>query len=140
MTDRKSRKVILCVDDNREVLESLRRQLRGGLDGAARVELANSAERALDRMEVLVDANRAGVVVVSDWLMPGLRGDEFVARLRARFGEIPVVVLSGHITLEASDTLEQMPQVLKILPKPWNGDDLLEVVHAGLLQTRSDED
>ena len=47
MTNRAPKKVVLCVDDNDEVLQSLRRQLRAGLDGAARVELSNNAERAL---------------------------------------------------------------------------------------------
>lgn len=137
MTERKPKQVVLCVDDNLEVLQALRRQLRGGLDGVARVEVASSAEKALDRMEVLAEAGRNGVVIVSDWLMPGLRGDEFVAQIKQRFGEIPVVVLSGHITLEATDILNNLPQVLKILPKPWAGDELLSLVRTGLQQTET---
>lgn len=132
MTDPKLKRVVLCVDDNTEVLQALRRQLRAGLGGAARIELANSAERALERLSHLNADDRAGLVVVSDWLMPGLRGDEFVTELESRFGPIPVIVLSGHITLDARENLGSYPQVLSVMPKPWSEAELLKVVHNGL--------
>jgi CheY-like chemotaxis protein len=132
VTNRPPKRVVLCVDDNNEVLQSLRRQLRAGLDGAARVELSNNAERAMERLQALVETNRSGLVIVSDWLMPGLRGDQFVKQVREQFGDIPVVVLSGHITIEAKEALSAMPQVVEILPKPWAEGDLLQAVSTGL--------
>ena len=72
--------------------------------------------------------------------MPGLRGDQFVKQVRDQFGDIPVVVLSGHITIEAREALTVMPQVVDILPKPWTERDLLQAVTTGLKAPSISED
>ena len=129
---RSTRKIVFCVDDNVDVLNALRRQLRRGLDGKARIEVASSAAMALDRLEALADAERVAVVIVSDWLMPNMRGDTFIAEVERRFGKLPVVVLSGHITEEAAKAFRDRQQVIDIIPKPWPDSLLLDTVHQAL--------
>ena len=43
-------------------------------------------------------------------------------------GELQTIVLSGHITEEAALELSEMNQVLAIMAKPWNGEDLLQLI------------
>ena len=126
------RKIVFCVDDNVDVLNALRRQLRRGLAGKARIEVASGASMALDRMEMLSSQERVAIVIVSDWLMPNMRGDEFIAEVERRFGQLPVLVLSGHITPEAEASMKDKPQVLEVMPKPWPDDLLLKHVHEAL--------
>lgn len=133
------KRIILCVDDNVEVLQSLRRELRETLRGEARVQLATSAEAALKQIAAMEVLERLGLIIISDWLMPGMRGDEFVAQLRDEFGEIPVIVLSGHITSDAFSNLEAYDHVRAILPKPWRASDLENHVNQ-VLDDRGESD
>ena len=122
------RRIVVCVDDNPEVLQALRRQLRLGLAVGARVEVASDPSQALARLEALAPRPDEAVLIVSDWLMPGMRGEELVRAIEARWGALATVVLSGHITHEATKALEAMPQVAAILRKPWSSEELLALV------------
>ena len=75
---------MLCVDDNVEVLQALRRQLRLGLDDATRVEVATDVPLALARLEAIAPKPGEAVIIVSDWLMPGLKGEDLVKAVSAR--------------------------------------------------------
>lgn len=123
------RRLVLCVDDNPEVLQALRRQLRAGV-GEARIEVAPDATRALERLAALQPAPGESVVIVSDWLMPGMRGEELIHAITARWGPLRVVVLSGHIDPEARARLAALPVVAEIFPKPWAADALLALVRS----------
>lgn len=122
------RKIVLCVDDNVEVLQALRRQLRLGLDDATRIEVATDVPLALARLEAIAPKPGEAVIIVSDWLMPGMKGEDLVKAVSTRWGPLGTIVLSGHITAEATRALEAMPQVAAILRKPWASDALLELV------------
>jgi CheY-like chemotaxis protein len=124
------RRIVVCVDDNPEVLQALRRQLRLGLEVSARVEVASDPAQALARLEALAPRADEAVLIVSDWLMPGMRGEELVRAIEARWGALATVVLSGHITAESTKALEAMPQVAAILRKPWSSEELLALVTA----------
>lgn len=140
MVDSHTRRlIVLCVDDNEEVLQSLRRELRRGLRGRARIELSNSAAMALKRLGDMSADERVGVVIVSDWLMPGMRGDEFVHQVQRQHGALPVVVLSGHISGEAATAMQALDQVRAIMPKPWRSEDLLSHIEQALALESSEE-
>lgn len=122
------RRFVLCVDDNPEVLQALRRELRMGLEQSARVEVAADAAQALARLEALAPQPGEAIVIVSDWLMPGMRGEDLIDAITARWGPLGTIVLSGHISAEATARLRQMPQVEDIMAKPWTSDALLAMV------------
>ena len=123
-----SRKIVLCVDDNMEVLKSLRLQLRSGLKHRARIILAVGPDEALSALEVLQPKQSDAILIVSDWLMPNMKGEELIRKIEVRWGELQTIVLSGHITEEAALELSDMSQVLAIMAKPWSGEDLLQLV------------
>ena len=84
---------ILVVDDEAGAREGLRRLLQAwGYES----EAANSADDALERIEQ--DPPSA---VITDLVMPGIDGLEFVRRLRDQYA-IPVIVFSGQGTIEAA--------------------------------------
>lgn len=82
---------ILLVDDN-AIQAATRKAIltRAG----RRVVIAGGGAAAL---KMLAEAEFADEValVISDHLMPGMNGPEFVRRLRQTIGDMPVVVLSG---------------------------------------------
>ena len=134
------RLIVLCVDDNEEVLRSLRRELRHGLRGRARSEVLTDAMMALERLEALSEEERVGVVIVSDWLMPHMRGDAFVEEVERRYGVLPVVVLSGHISGEAASAMKELRQVRAVMPKPWSSDELLVEIELALALSPESEE
>ncbi|EDZ93711.1 response regulator receiver protein [Limnospira maxima CS-328] len=68
--------VILCVDDEPMILDTLRRLLRRTLGGKYRFECAGSGSEGIKLAQELIEAGEELAVVISDYMMPGLRGDE----------------------------------------------------------------
>jgi len=85
---------ILVVDDEAGVRSSLAAIL--GDEGYA-VTSADSGEAGLAALE----ARRFDLVLLDVWL-PGLDGLEVLRRIRERDSELPVVVISGHGTIETA--------------------------------------
>jgi len=70
-------------------------------------------------------------VVILDYLIPPLTGDEVLRRLRPGFtGDCRVILISGHTDLLDPFVLESMG-VHAFLPKPLDIDRLSELVDAG---------
>lgn len=82
---------VLVIDDNPTQLSVREAVLRGaGLS----VLTANSAEQALDLLKH--STATAGLrFVVTDHVLPGVSGDEFVRKLREFSPSVPVLVISG---------------------------------------------
>src|SRR5262245_9095323 len=87
---------ILVVDDERNIRRTLDLVLRG--EGYDVVE-AESAERAL---ELLASGRRPVDLAIIDILPPGMSGLELLSRLRQddATSELPVIVISGHATVQ----------------------------------------
>ena len=85
---------VLVVDDEAGVRSSLAGIL--GDEGYA-VETVDSGEAALKALE----ARRFDLVLLDVWL-PGADGLEVLERIRERDAELPVVVISGHGTIETA--------------------------------------
>ncbi len=84
---------ILVVDDEAGAREGLRRLLQAwGYDS----DTAGSADEALGRIE-----HDPPTAVITDMVMPGIDGLEFVRRLKDQYS-IPVIVFSGQGTIEAA--------------------------------------
>ena len=67
-----SKPVILCVDDERMVLDSLRMQLSTAFGTRYTYEGAEDAYEALDLIEEFDHDKISVIVIISDWLMPGI--------------------------------------------------------------------
>jgi DNA-binding response OmpR family regulator len=65
-------------------------------------------------------------LVVTDHLMPGMNGPEFVAALRMRFPDLPVLVLSG--LADAEDEYGHLDVIFRV--KPFPPDQLLALVRS----------
>ena len=75
------KKAIVCVDDEAIIVLSLKQELQNRLGDEYIYESAMSAEEALQVIEELSGDDVCVILVISDWLMPGIKGDEFLLRL-----------------------------------------------------------
>lgn len=92
----RTKKTILCVDDNEQAL-SIRKvvlETRG-----YRVIACNSGRSALEAFE------KGGVdLVLSDYTMPEMDGAELVERIKARSPATPAILFSGRVKVYEKET------------------------------------
>lgn len=129
-----SKAVILCVDDERMVLDSLRAQLSGSLGNNYIYEAAEDAEEALDLIGELAEEDVSIVVIISDWLMPGMKGDELLIRIHEQFPKVVKIMLTGQADEAAIDRAKEFANLHCCLSKPWSEAELLETIKSGLSQ------
>jgi len=115
---------VLLVDDNAAQLTVRELVLR-----SAKIEcqIATSAQSALALLRSEHGQNSIGVVI-TDHLMPGMDGVEFVRQLRSFNPQIPVIVISG---LPDAD-VEYAGLSITFRIKPCEPDDLIALVQQSL--------
>ena len=127
-----SKKAILCVDDEDIILTSLRDQLQSHFGDQYLYEFAENADEAL---EVIAELDKDGLqilIIVSDWLMPGMKGDEFLIRVHQQYPHIVTVMLTGQANEEAIERTRRDANLHRCLYKPWTEEELIETLISGL--------
>ena len=79
-----NRPIILCVDDEPIVLESLKEQFRRQFEGRYQIEVAEDSAEALELVAELKRDGKELPVIVSDHIMPGMKGDALLIEVHAR--------------------------------------------------------
>jgi len=120
------RPTILIVDDEENVVDSLRRTLR---HENVRVITTTSPLEALTHLE-----DGAIDILLSDIDMPEMTGLELVAEARRRFPAVVRILLTGDSSLESALTAINDGAVYKYLTKPWQAEELRETLRAATVQ------
>jgi len=119
---------VLCVDDDRQVLDSLRRDLEEGLRGECTLEVCQSAAEA---DEVIEDIDKQGGilgVVICDQVMPEEDGVHFLQRLHQRQPWVRKILLTGYAGLESAIYGINHSGLSRYFEKPWNKATLVHNV------------
>ncbi len=127
-----ARKAILCVDDESIILESLREQIQNRMGDEYVYETAENAAEGLEVIEELVEEGTDVLIIVSDWLMPGQKGDEFLIEVHKKFPGIVKVMLTGQADEEAITNAKENANLHACLFKPWSEDELVNTIKSGL--------
>ncbi|NOZ87691.1 MAG: response regulator, partial [Deltaproteobacteria bacterium] len=107
---------LLLVDDERNILSSLRRLFR---KEGYEINTAESGAEALD----LLDDHEVHVIV-SDYRMPNMTGVEFFGEVKKLHPDTIRVILSGYADAEAIVSAINQGEVYRFMPKPWNAEEL----------------
>ena len=124
--------VILCVDDERVILQSLRTQLKAAFGDEYTYEMAEDPDEALEVIDELSEEGISITIIVSDWLMPGMKGDEFLIRVHQQFPNIIKVMLTGQADELAIQRAQEEANLHRCLFKPWSEAELVETIKSGL--------
>ncbi len=116
--------VILCVDDEKIVLVSLKQQLKRKFERKYTLETAESGEEALEIVEELTAGNIDIPVVVSDHIMPGMKGDELLKRIHALSPKTLNILLTGQANADAVGYAVNYANLYRYIAKPWDQTDL----------------
>lgn len=111
---------ILFVDDERSILETLKRLMR---NSPYQSYFANSGAEALDLMEKhLID------VVISDMKMPEMNGEELLREISQRYPETVRIVLSAFSEDDLVMGAINEGHIWGFIHKPWNNNELLQAI------------
>lgn len=127
-----SRSAILCVDDEALILDSLKEQLLRRFGNRYLYETASDAAEAWEVIDELCSEGIDLLVIVSDWLMPGVRGDEFLAQVHARYPQVVKVLLTGQADTAAIERARRDANLYACLHKPWSEQELAQVIESAL--------
>jgi CheY-like chemotaxis protein len=128
-----SKRTILFVDDDPIALRMIIDQFKKHFGLSFRYEKASSAQEAEE--VILTELSIRGqlpALIVSDWLMPGKRGDEFLQDLARFYPEIPLILHSGHADEQLEHELIEKAGLLCKLSKPWNGQEHIRTIHQAI--------
>lgn len=117
---------ILCVDDEKHVVEGLALTLRRGYE-------VRTALGGADGLRVLREMGGAAVVV-SDMRMPEMDGAVFLGQVMHLYPDATRVLLTGEPGRDSAIAAVNQAQIFRFLTKPCPPDELRAAVEAGVLQ------
>ena len=116
--------VILCVDDEAQILSSLKRLFRRA--GHTTITLGSGAEGLEYLKENAVD------LVISDMRMPEMDGNRFLTEVATQWPSVMRMLLTGYSDMESTVGAINNGHIYRYIAKPWDDSDLLLSVQRAL--------
>lgn len=110
---------ILLVDDEPMVLEGLAEELLRNFGQDCQIEAAESGEEALEILEEVQGEGIEIAVVISDQLMPGIKGDELLSQIHLQYPDILKIMLTGQAEADAVGNAVNSANLYRYIAKPW---------------------
>jgi response regulator RpfG family c-di-GMP phosphodiesterase len=117
---------VLCVDDEVQILNSLKRLLRK--EDYNLLTASSAAEGILVMNENDVS------LVISDQRMPGESGIEFLTTIKRIYPEVIRILLSGYTDIDTITESVNKGHIYKLILKPWNDQNLILDIRQSLEQ------
>jgi len=127
--------VILCVDDEKIILDSIKAQLKEEYGSSFLYETAESASEAFEIIEEIMTDKNASLIIISDWQMPVIRGDEFLANVHHKYPKAITILLTGQADDTSIERSKKEANLLKCIRKPRSKDELFATIDLGLATT-----
>ncbi len=130
--DTASQWVVLCVDDEPNILSSLRRLFR---TEGYKLLIAGSGSEGLQVCEKEnVD------LIISDMRMPQMDGAQFLEQVRARWPSTIRLLLTGYADIASTIDAINKGEIYRYISKPWNDTDIVLVVRDALARKGLERD
>lgn len=110
---------ILCVDDEKDILDSLRDTFMDNYN----VKIANSGAEALQ-----IFSQEDVAVVISDQRMPQMEGIDLLARITELKPTCKKILLTGYADINAAVGAINKGAVNRYFSKPWDDAELIKAV------------
>ena len=103
------------------------------------VELAENGQEALEIAEELSQAGNDLTVVISDYIMPEMKGDELLTELHRLYPLTKKILLTGQASLEGVTNTTNNANLYRFIDKPWDRDDLRLTVQEAIRKYQADK-
>lgn len=115
------------------IVASLTEQLRNFFGDKYVYEMAMSGEEAIEIIDELVTESINVILIISDYLMQGMKGDELLIRVKAKYPDTINVMLTGQASYEAVKRVRDQAGLSAYITKPWDREQLMNRIR-GLLE------
>ena len=122
---------ILLVDDDVNLLKASQRRLRKVFN----IDIAQGGQEGL----AAISGKGPYAVIISDLMMPGMDGFEFMEKARSFVPDTVFIMLTGHADLEVSLKALNEGNIFRFLTKPCNMPVLEKAIQAGMEQYRKNQ-
>ncbi len=122
------KQTILCVDDEEIILEALQEQLDSSFGDEYNIETSDSGEDALEFFKELLEEGQQIPVIISDYIMPGMKGDELLKEIHKLSPDSLKILLTGQASIEGISNAINNAQLYRFISKPWDKADLVLTV------------
>lgn len=119
---------IVCVDDQPEVVNALLAQLENAVGEVCDIEIAESAEEALDVIEDLRQRGERVDVVLTDEIMPGMQGSKLLEIVHQRDPNIMTAMLTGQAGVDDIVYAINHADLNICIKKPWDYGELKNII------------
>jgi PAS domain S-box-containing protein len=123
---------ILCVDDEQTMLNSLKTALKRILGEGYLIETIEDAQEALVILDELWQDGYEIPIVISDYIMPNMKGDELLRRIHAILPKTLKIMLTGHATIEAMGYAINYANLYRYIAKPLDLNDFYLTIKEAL--------
>ena len=120
-------RTVLFVDDEQAIRNALERMYLERDD--VRCLFAASGQEGLDIL-----AHEEVWVVVSDYLMPGMRGIEFLTKVKNVCPDTVRIMMTAYADLNIAIDAINKSEAYRFVTKPWNNKELMETVDEALMR------
>jgi response regulator RpfG family c-di-GMP phosphodiesterase len=117
---------ILLVDDDENILFGYQRNLRTKFN----VSISTSAAEALG----LISKTNDFAVVISDFNMPGMKGVEFLSKVKELSPDTVRILLTGYADVKTSMDAVNEGNIFRLLTKPCPQEMLLQTIYQAIHQ------
>lgn len=119
---------VLCVDDEVNILKSMKRLL---YKQNYNVLVAEGGAAALDIMH-----QNTVHLIISDMKMPAMSGAELLEKVAISYPDSYRILLTGYSDMESTIDAVNKGKIHRYLQKPWNNDELIHTIEQGLAKVR----
>lgn len=122
------REIILCVDDEKMVLDALKMEILSKLPAPMVIETALDSEEALNIVSEAAEDGDEIILVISDQRMPGMTGEILLSEIHKNHPDTLKILLTGYADVDAIKYAINHAELYRYIQKPWDREDLLLTV------------
>jgi len=118
---------ILIVDDDREILNSLKLVLRSADEFESDISVASNGQMALAKLD-----KKEFDLVLADYKMPGMNGIELLSRVKRKYPKTVRILITAYSDMNVAKKSIESAQVHNYIEKPADIDELRLTIHEAL--------
>jgi CheY-like chemotaxis protein len=120
---------MLFVDDDLIMIKLLKNVLSAAYKDEFLYATALSAVDALKDIEKLYSTGVEVALIISDWLMPEMKGDEFILKIHEDHPEIKTIMISGYASPQVIENICEKLKLSAFITKPWDVNVLISEIN-----------
>ncbi len=123
-------KIILIVDDEFIILESLKIQLSRILASNFELQMASSGEEALGLIDELHQEGEDLALVISDFNIDSYKGTDILRHAITHYPSVKKIILTGQADTKSINDFDLQHGIDAILDKPWDLASIQTVINS----------